>query len=62
MIDKNDVFKMGELIRDVEKSLDKLHRFAHRMSVKHAGDLGLKKASGDFATLSGGVPKDPPPE
>lgn len=62
MIDKNDVFKAGELLRTVENDLDKLHKFLHRMAVKHAGDLGLKKASGDFTTLSGGVPKDPPPE
>lgn len=62
MINKNDVFKMGDLIRDAEKALDKLHKFAHRMSVKYAKDIGLSKSGGDFTALSGGTPKDPPPE
>lgn len=61
MINKNDVFKMGDLIRDAEKALDKLHKFAHRMSVKYAAELGLNKSSGDFTALSGGTPKKPLP-
>lgn len=62
MINKNDVFKMGDLIRDVEKALDKLHKFAHRMSVRYAEELGLEKQGGDFNTLSGGTNKRPPPD
>lgn len=61
MIDKNDVFKMGDLIRNAEKSLDKLHKFAHRMSVKYKNEWNADEGAGDFQTLSGGTNKPPQP-
>lgn len=59
MIDKRDVFKMGELIRDAEKALDKLHKFAHKKAVQYSDELGLNESEGDFTTMSGGTNKPP---
>lgn len=59
MIDKNDVFRMGELIRDAEKALAKLHRFAHKKAVQYSEELGLNEADGDFTAMSGGTDKKP---
>lgn len=59
MIDKRDVFKMGELIRDAEKSLDKLHKFAHRMAIKYRDEWQADQEAGDFTTMSGGTDKKP---
>lgn len=60
MIDKQDVFKVGKLIRDAEKSLAKLHKFSYAMADKYKEELGLTD-DGDFTTLSGGTNKPPPP-
>lgn len=59
MIDKRDVFKMGELIRDAEKALAKLHRFAHKKAIEYSEELGLNEDEGDFTTMSGGTDKRP---
>lgn len=59
MIDKQDVFKVGKLIRDAEKSLAKLHKFAHYKADQYKEELGLTD-DGDFTTLSGGGNKKPP--
>lgn len=62
MIDKKHVFKAGDLLRDVEKSVARLHEYLYRMSHKYKDEWNADEPAGDFTTLSGGGDKPPPKE